>query len=154
MADLKPEARERVRALMQRMIDDGRVKNRSELARALKMAQPSVSDILNGIAGASLKTAEKVATFARVPLDSLLGLSGTEPTVEREWLHPDLPKLVAAGKMSEEEARFVNDAVRFSGGHAGQTAEQLIDAAKLAGVLLSRLAVDASDDEVPKRRRR
>lgn len=69
---LPNEATARVIALIQRIKVERNLKQ-VELAQALHMTQPALSNLLAGRSGASLTTAQYAAEFAKVPLAELLG---------------------------------------------------------------------------------
>lgn len=60
MADLTEKENARLRKALQDAIDSGRFKNKTALAREMKIAQPSLTEIMLG-GGASLATARKAA---------------------------------------------------------------------------------------------
>jgi len=89
MADLAHDENERLRDAMRLAKDELFGGNVTSMAKAIGRSQPSISDFLNGVGGASLETARRFAKVTGQPLWKILGAeTSTVPTRPvRDSLH-------------------------------------------------------------------
>lgn len=89
MPDLAHDENERLREAMRLAKDEMFGGNVTSLAKAIGRSQPSISDFLNGVGGASLETARRFAKVTGQPLWKILGAeTSTVPTAPaRDKLH-------------------------------------------------------------------
>jgi hypothetical protein len=108
---------EAMRAFVRRIVDEQHGGNVSAAARALKIPQSQVSDLLNGVRGLGLVALEKVADYAGTTVDVVIGRAA--PRVKgltKLAQHPDWPQVVhmAREQHREIEPRFFDLAGEFS----------------------------------------
>lgn len=89
MPDLAHDENDRLREAMRLAKEEMFDGNVTSLAKAIGRSQPSISDFLNGVGGASLETARRFAKVVGQPLWKILGAeTSTVPArPERDKLH-------------------------------------------------------------------
>lgn len=94
---------ERVHRVLQKLHRERFQGSMIELARALGVSQPALSNLLNQKHNPALKTAENVARLSGVPVEELLGYAATDPYPART---------LALGRLRGLLSVEVEDAVR------------------------------------------
>lgn len=148
MADLTEKENARLRKALQDAIDSGRFKNKTALAREMKIAQPSLTEIMLG-GGASLATARKAAKVLGAAFYEAPGVARETVADEDAVIDPRILEFVRSGAVSAKAAEMLGP---FAGGAAKRTDVELLTALKAAENALS-LVADTGEDEKPRRRR-
>lgn len=107
MADLAPDENERLRAAMREACASMFDGNVTSLAKAMGRSQPSISDFLNGVGGASLDTARRFAAIVGRPVWQVLGASTSPGAVDRSAAAGPLPALPATIELDRAEQAHV-----------------------------------------------
>lgn len=103
---LTDDEAERVRAALRRLLQD-RNGNQSALARDLKLAQPSISNILSDRTKASLDTAKRTAYLLGMSVWELLGSAQLGEMDEVDEHQPERSRAEAAARLLGIDARAV-----------------------------------------------
>lgn len=148
-----PDLDERENAILRQVLRDalasGRFKNKTQLARALKIAQPSLHEILEG-GGASLATAKKVAKLFGPAYRAPGPLPSIEIVADSAQIDPRFEAFVRSGAATAEAAMMLGP---FAGGAARRSDVEILTALKAAENAIALLA-DDGEEERPKKRRK
>jgi len=123
MGDLTPEENDRLRVAMLEAYRTIYGKNATEMAKAMKRSQPSMSNLLRGKGGASLETARNFAKLVKRPVWQLLGGDASVAAAGHDLLDCIIRVAVADGA-DEDVARAV--AEELGRGAQAMSAVQLV----------------------------
>lgn len=163
MPDLAHDENERLREAMRLAKEEMFGGNVTSLAKAIGRSQPSISDFLNGVGGASLETARRFAKAVGQPLWKILGADAsavpTKPNRDALAFLPDTIYLddaerahvVAAMTRGVEEQTVLNVVGTLAIGAERPTPEELYQELRGAQRLRNRrsAAGDVVENEAP-----